>query len=122
MVYPTEEFFKEDFKEVTNLDMPDDATILFKTATLPDHFGDYTSVFVIKTTPTEYEKILQQLSKIGFVEIENDELYSKETHKAISSVKSKIVKQYTNQSVASKDYYIALFEDNETILIRRISW
>ena len=43
-IYPNEDFYKTDFKEVTQIEFPLDSKFIFKTATFPDHFGDYTSV------------------------------------------------------------------------------
>ena len=119
-IFPADEFYKEDFKEITKLDFPEQSEILYKTASYPDQFGDYTSVFAVKTTNKNYQKVLNQIRKTGFVN-KKDSWYSPETNEALSKANENIKSEYFKEK-AGKNYYLAFLKDNKTIILRRISW
>lgn len=121
-IYPNENFYEVDFKEVTQLEFPKNATFIYKSATFPDHFGDYTSVFMFETSEDAFAKVKAQLPKINFKEIQNDKWYSAEIKTALQKNELKIAHQYAYEIQGGKDYYVGLFDDNKTILIRRASW
>lgn len=121
-LFPTEEFYEADYKEVMKLDIPSDARIIDKTATFPDNFGDYTSVFVIEMNANEFQKIETQLLNLKFSEMQKDNHYSPETSQTLARVKHNISKHYNYTAQSGKDYYVALFDDGKTILVRRTSW
>ncbi|WP_322969481.1 hypothetical protein [Faecalibacter sp. LW9] len=121
-IYPSEDFYKDNFKEVTQIEFPKNSKFIYKDATFPDHFGDYTSVFIIETSKNEIDKLKAQLEKLKFEEIQDDKWHSSETKSAIQKTKAKIANQYNYEIQDGKNYYVALFDDNKTVLIRRISW
>lgn len=120
--YPTEDFYKDEFKNVTQIEFPKKSKFIYKTATFPDHFGDYNSVFLLETTQEEIEKIKIQIEKLKFEQIKEDKWHSHETKTAIQKTKTKIKHQYNYEVEGGKNYYVALFDDNKTVLIRRMSW
>ena len=77
---------------------------------------------MIETTKNEIDKLKAQLEKLKFEEIKDDKWHSSETKSAIQKTKAKISNQYTYEIQDGKNYYVALFDDNKTVLIRRISW
>ena len=121
-IYPSQDFYEDDFKEVTQIEFPKNSKFIYKDATFPDHFGDYTSVFMIETSKNEIDKLKAQLEKLKFEEIQDDKWHSFETKSAIQKTKAKISNQYNYEIQDGKNYYVALFDDNKTVLIRRISW
>lgn len=121
-IYPNEDFYKVDFKEVTQIEFPEGSKFIYKSATFPDHFGDYTSVFMFETSEKEIEKLKDQLEKLKFEEIQDDKWHSPETKTAIEKTKAKIIHQYSYEIQVGKNYYVGLFDDHKTVLARRISW
>lgn len=120
-LYPSESFYREDYKEVTKMQCPKDAEFIYKTATYPIAFGDYTSISLIKLTPQEYEKLETQLKKIGF-QVGNNDFGSSETKNALEKTKSKILSEYFIDVDGYKHFYVAFCNDKKTVLIRRSSY
>src|SRR3954454_8684948 len=56
-VYPSDSFYKAEFEKVTGTKFPPDAQIMFKRASFPDLFGDYTSCALINVATQEYERL-----------------------------------------------------------------
>lgn len=117
--YPSDEFYKEDFTEVTGLRFPESGKILYKTATFPDQFGDYTSVALIKVDADFYKSLSGRLSEKGFREVNDLILLDKKTLKKYSDGYVKIV---YNKSPTGKSYSVGLVSDNELLIIERSSW
>ncbi|GAA4887741.1 hypothetical protein GCM10023311_09440 [Flaviramulus aquimarinus] len=67
-IYPSSNFYKTDFNEVTNMEFPNSGIIKYKTASYPDHFGDYTSSFLAVFEQADIKKIESQLKISGFKE------------------------------------------------------
>ena len=120
-IFPSSEFFEEDFKEVTNLDFPKSSKIIYKDASYPDQFGDYTSVFAVKCDRENYSKIQNQLTKIGY--IKNGEKWnSNEIDEALQKSEANIVNEYSKNESGGKLLYAAFLSDNQTIIFSRVSW
>lgn len=120
--YPPEDFYKEDYKQVTQLNFPEKAVFLYKYASFPDHFGDYTSVFLIQIESKEYIRLLHHLPNAGFVTTNNDPRHLTQTQIALTKVPSQISVEFINETKESKSFYVALFNDHKTVLVRRHSW
>lgn len=120
--YPGEDFYKIDFKEVTELDCPEKADFVYKYASFPDSFGDYTSVFLIQIDPTEYDRLLHHLPNAGFVTTNNDPRHVPQTQIALTKASSQISMEFINETKEDKSFYVALFNDHKTVLVRRHSW
>ncbi|CAM4389318.1 hypothetical protein [Zobellia nedashkovskayae] len=121
-VYPSAEFYKADFKEVTNLEFPESGNIKYKTASFPDHFGDYTSSFLIELDKNDLEQLETQLKTAGFDQKENkmgsnqlDYIERKKGRKSYS-------KQYVRQRKNGKHYSVGFLDDNKSVIITRVSW
>ena len=63
-IYPSDSFYKEDFYEVTKIKFPENGDIIYKTATFPDQFGDYTSISISKIDKSDFRNILLKLKKM----------------------------------------------------------
>lgn len=120
-IFPNDEFYKNDFKEVVNLEFPQRSKIGFKYASFPDHFGDYTSVFTVITQTLAYHQIKEQIKKSGFMPAK-DNFYSPETQEALKSAETKLEEEFIKESEAGTSYYVGFGNDHKTIVIRRDSW
>lgn len=122
-IYPDEEFYREDFKEVTGVALPQNAEIIYKSASYPDHFGDYASVSIINVGQTFYTQLPAHLMKKGLHE--NQEVVSSsELYEATVYIKGKfkIAKEYYKTDYEGPYYYyVGLMSDNKTIIVHRAS-
>jgi len=121
-IYPSVEFYKTDFKEVTNMEFPENGKIKYKTASFPDHFGDYTSSFLAEFEQNDLKKLENQLKNSRFEEKDNkmgsnelDYIERKKGRKGYS-------KQYIRQRKNGKHYSVGFLDDNKSVIITRVSW
>jgi hypothetical protein len=119
--FPSDQFYKDDFREIVKQEFPSNAILKYKYASFPDHHGDYTSVFAISTDSQSYLHIQEQIRKIGFTEM-RDVFYSPQREEAIDKNRILISSEFVNENNPSKYYSVAFSQDRKTILITRISW
>ncbi len=121
-IYPSAEFYKMDFKEVANMDFPKSGKIKYKTASYPDHFGDYSSSFLTEFEQADLTKLEHQLKNNGFVEKENkmssNELDFIERKKGRNGYS----KQYVQEQENDRYYFVGFLDDKKSVIITRISW
>ncbi|GJQ04451.1 hypothetical protein [Capnocytophaga canimorsus] len=121
-IFPDSDFYKADYKEVTQLNFPKEAKFIYKDATFPDHFGDYTSVFLFETTPEAFKELENQLSVLEFNQVQDSVfLAANIIAPALNRTNRNLTKQYVSGET-DKRFYIGLFDDAKTILICRESW
>lgn len=120
-VYPSEEFYRTDFKEVTGIELIENAEFDYKSASWPDHFGDYTSVSIIKVDTFFYEQLKTNLLEQGF-DKNNHRGGHREMTLAYKKLKDEKISQEFSKHLLSKFYYVAFLSDQETILVQRTSW
>ncbi|MFN3403503.1 MAG: hypothetical protein ACK40G_05355 [Cytophagaceae bacterium] len=121
-VYPTERFYREDFKEVTKTDLPQSAKFIYKSATLPDHFGDYSSVALIKTDSSFIKDLKINLLNLGF-KYNFDKISSPELSEAMTKTgESYLIDELALEQDFGKYYYVGFFSDGESIVVNRTSW
>ncbi|MEM9984039.1 MAG: hypothetical protein AAF804_02995 [Bacteroidota bacterium] len=117
---PGEEFYREDFEEVTGLVLPEDAKIVFKTASYPDHFGDYASVSIIQVDEVFHLHLQDQLQKQGMVENQNPPR-SDQLEKALDHLAQPIPQKSLSLQKGDRHYYVGFLPDSQTILVSRVS-
>ena len=121
-VFPSENFYRQDFKEVTGQDLPESVEFRYKSATYPDHFGDYASFSIIKVGKVFYMNLPQALLKKGYTE-KGEKVHSKEFDKALKNLgKLQIEKEFTLHEPQGKYYYVGFLTDQESIMVQRLSW
>jgi hypothetical protein len=119
-LYPTDDFYFEEFKQVTLREIPNSAEIMEKSCSYPDFHGDYCSSSQVKLSKEDYLKLLR--------EMENDNRLTKTTQmngfqefsNTIGGKKeSNIIKGFTRVIVGEEDQYlyIGFYNDNETIFV-----
>ena len=120
--YPSDEFYQEDFKEVTGLNFPERGEIIEKTADYPDHFGDYTSVSLVKVGEVFYKMLPDHLLEKGFKE--NDEkISSAELSEVLNAIGDReIVRELSILKDGGIYYYVGFLSDKESIIVKRLSW
>ena len=120
--YPSSEFYKTDFKEVTNMDFPESGNIIYKTASFPDHFGDYTSSFLVEFEESDLKKIEDKLKNSGFEEKENKMSSNELDYIENKKGRKNYSKEYIRQRKNGKHYSIGFLDDNKSVIITRVSW
>ncbi|NCU05888.1 MAG: hypothetical protein GXC73_18125, partial [Chitinophagaceae bacterium] len=97
-IYPGKKFYKDEFRKVTQRDIPESAEFIKKSASYPDFHGDYCSSSQIRLSKADYQKLLRQV-KTDTLLTENGELiYSDEFEKALDNKKAtRIIYSYTRQ-------------------------
>lgn len=60
-IYPTDDFYYEEFKKVTLKDAPESSVILRKDASFPSLMGDYCSASMMTLSTDDYLKLLKDL-------------------------------------------------------------
>lgn len=118
--FPSEEFYKNDFKEVTGIDLVASAKFKFKTADFPDHFGDYMSVSIIELGPEYYIDLSEQLLQNNFTE-SSKRIGGIEMDKAKKKLKDLTIKTEYSRRDGGKFYYVAFLSDNKSVLVQRSS-
>lgn len=123
--FPAESFYKEDFKEVTGIDFPDNGEIIYKSATYPDQFGDYGSTSIVKVDKEFYEGLEEQLKAKGLVDNVDSEEDSGPFDWAKISKElgaNKIEKSFSITVGGGIFYYVGFVSDRETLVVQRQSW
>lgn len=123
--FPTESFYKEDFKEVTGVDFPENGEIIYKSATYPDQFGDYGSTSIVKVDKEFYDGLEAHLKEKGLEDNVNSEEDSGPVDSATISKKigkKKIEKSFSITVGGGIFYYVGFVSDKETLIVQRQSW
>lgn len=119
-VYPADEFYKENFEEVTGMRFPDHSEIISKSASYPDTHGDYTSAAAIKMSSKEYITLLDKMKISTFkneaYNTSSPQLSIVERHIKARKYKTEYVKKFED-----KEYFVG-FLPNHTVVFCRISW
>jgi len=68
--FPTNSFYKDEFKFNTGLDLPSSADIIDKDSEYPDLHGDYWASAIIKLDESDYTKLKADISKLNDFQID----------------------------------------------------
>ena len=120
--FPTDSFYKEDFKEVTGIEFPENGEIMYKSATYPDQFGDYGSTSIVKVDKEFYERLEGQLKTKGLADDKEDSgpFDFGKVSKEIET--KKIEKAFSMTADGGIFYYVGFLSDKETLIVQRQSW
>jgi hypothetical protein len=120
-IYPLDNFYKQDFKEVTGIEFPENGEIIYKSADYPDQFGDYASVSIVKVDKDFYQTLPNRLNNKGLIEKVNDH-GSSELDKAMTKIGNKEIEKEFSLEQDNVFYYVAFLSDKESIIVNRSSW
>lgn len=73
--YPNDDFYKNEFKENTGINLPDNCEILIKSASYPDIHGDYSSAAIVHVNEKDFIKILKEISNNKKFQIDTFSFY-----------------------------------------------
>ncbi len=120
--YPDDDFYKTDFKEVTAIEFPQNGKIIYKTASFPDQFGDYTSSFLVEFDEEFINKLEIILKNNNFIkkvnELNSNELNYIENRE--DNIKYSV--QYIKDDEIGKYYSIGFLNDKKSVIVTRVSW
>lgn len=119
-LYPSSEFYKTDFKEVTGKELPKSHRFEYKTAGFPDTHGDYTSVSIIEIGTEFYKKLQLDLTKNGLTE-NGQTIGCTEMDNAKQNLNGLKIEREFSKENGDKFYYVAFLSDKKTILVQRSS-
>ncbi|CAM4389483.1 hypothetical protein [Zobellia nedashkovskayae] len=119
-LYPSEEFYAYDFNEITGVELTEKAEFNYKTASFPDHFGDYNSVSIINVGPNFYETLIVKLSENGHSE-NGQRIGCNEMDKAKANLNGLKIEREFSKEEEDKFYYVAFLSDKESVLVQRSS-
>ena len=121
-LYPSEDFYRTDFTEVTGIELPENVEFKYKSATYPDHFGDYTSISIVNVGRDFYNSLPKTLTEKGLKK-NGQKIHTTEFDKALEHTDNLEIKsEYSMEEGGGVYYYIGLLTDNETIIVKRLSW
>ncbi len=121
-LYPNEDFYRTDFTEVTGIELPEHAEFKYKSATYPDHFGDYTSISIINVGRDLYNNLPKTLTEKGLKE-NGQKLHTTEFAKALKHTDNlEIDSEFSMEDDGGVYYYVGFLTDNETLIVKRLSW
>lgn len=118
--YPNESFYVDEFKEVTNLEIPKSYNFIEKTASYPDFHGDYISCSEIKLSNDDFKNLLSSVKKEVYLTSANtNEISNSEESLAVISYKeqSQIMYGFKKVTTDYTTYYIGFKNDNQTIFV-----
>jgi cbb3-type cytochrome oxidase subunit 3 len=121
-IYPGEEFYKTDFKEVTEMEFPKNGEIIYKAASFPDNFGDYTSSCLIELDSENLKELEKRLTEIGFVKKENKMITDQLDYIESKKGDKKYVTQYFKEKENGKEYFVGFLDDKKSVIVTRVSW
>lgn len=120
--YPDLDFYKTDFQKVTEMEFPENGEIIYKTASFPDQFGDYTSSFLAEFDKEYIKKLEANLKNKSFVnekdKMSSNELYYIENRKG----DIKYSAEYSKDLDGGKYYSVGFLNDNKSVIVTRVSW
>jgi hypothetical protein len=107
-VYPTDDFFLQEYQEVTLRPAPHTAKVIAKSASYPDFHGDYCSYSRIYLGAESFEKLLRELEGDPRIQAGNG-IGSSEEIKVQSRVKKLSVKQSFIRPVENEaDHHLSI--------------
>ncbi len=119
-LYPTDQFYLDEFKEVTLRNAPSSIQVLRKAASYPDFHGDYCSASAMTLSESDYKDLLQSLIEDNKFVATTEKQGSQEFYNVMSNyVKMEIEYGFVRNEPAESDHYryIGFMEDRRTIIV-----
>ncbi|MEQ8241148.1 MAG: hypothetical protein RIA69_18180 [Cyclobacteriaceae bacterium] len=119
-IYPTDEFYLDEFKEVTLREAPESTQVTAKIASYPDFHGDYCSASMFTLDEHDYEQLLTELQNDERLSVEDRISGSQELDQVLTSEQAeKIDFGFIRNRPSEIDHYryIGFLNDGRTIVI-----
>ena len=121
--FPTNSFYKDEFKFNTGLELPSSANIIDKSCEYPDLHGDYWASAIIELNETDYQKLKVEISKLN--EFQVDTTSQKIGITSEYDILTKGIKESDLKIVffnKRKEWFkVAFLKDKRTIIFERSS-
>lgn len=118
---PNEDFYKEEFKKITEINISNSANFYSKEATYPDFHGDYMSAAAIKLSRNDYNTLLRKIRKSNKLKTQSyfvSDIYQ--------SIKNKTGNQeyiyYASSEIEDNYHFIGFCKDQKTVIIHLVKW
>ena len=102
--YPTDDFYEEQFKSLSGIELPKDYKLIYKDSSYPDIHGDFYSLYIIKVNQDYYDTLPIKLLKNNFKKY----TYRKEPFRAV-----RIPREYQNVEISYE--YHRRYENKKTL-------
>ena len=118
-VFPSEDFYKEEFEIATDLNFPESGRLVFKSATYPDLQGSYSSIFCFESDSIFYQELQHKLDNIkDSIQV----VHMSEFEEGKERIKERVLVKELTYSKNNVHYSVGFFSDNKTILIHRVKY
>ena len=119
-IYPSNEFYEDEFKNVTLRELPTSAKFIKKSASFPDFHGDYCSSSQIKLSKEEYTKLLAELIIDKRLTADTSSFHIKEFTNTLDQKKQdSIIYRFSRIKDVKADLYLQIqfYNDGQTIFV-----
>lgn len=120
--YPRESFFRDNFEENTELELPNSATLVNSIGKNTIYnFGDYNISYVYQLSRTDCKYLYSKLLEKGFY---NSEVYLETVENAtlINAIPKHKCKNILTKDFGFKNYDVLFLDDNKTIIFNSNKW
>ncbi|MFV0469658.1 MAG: hypothetical protein ACK5MK_12110 [Dysgonomonas sp.] len=123
-LFPSEGYYKEEFRDTVLTDFPRDGEFLYKNSSLPDFKGDYTSVMIVKTDSSYYNFLQKHLTDSKFGESGQAGLLSANPERILKrGADQSIVKTFKlDDEIANTSYAVSFLSDKQTFVVEKVKW
>ena len=121
-IYLPESFYKTEFERVVGIPFPAGGQVVFKDASYPDFFGDYTSCALIDVSAREYEKLLARARE---VELKIDLIHTDCWDALMKHIPGAVFEAEASAENTHRDdefMYWALIKGQNKVAIHYVSW
>lgn len=124
-IYPAESFYKAEFQRVVGIPFPAEGQIVFKDASDPDFFGDYTSCALIDVPAGEYKKLLAHTREVK-LKVDRADLIQTDCWDALMKrIPGQVFEaEASGENVHREDEFIywALIKGHNKVAIHHVTW
>ncbi|WP_148639139.1 hypothetical protein [Aquimarina longa] len=116
---PNEDFYKEEFYEVTGFNIPNSTYFNYKEATLPNLYGEYISAAAITLSKNDFNTLLKEIRESKKLTDQSD-LESNTYRKIKIKTGNQKYIYYASSKIKNNYYFIGFCTDQKTVIIHSI--
>lgn len=118
-IFPSETFYKEEFKIATDIDFPCNGKFIFKSATYPDIHGSYSSIFCFESDSIFFQELQ---NKLGHIKDTTSLTPIAEFENGKERIKERALIKEFSYNKRNVYYSVGFFSDKRTILMHRVTY
>ncbi|TLM91076.1 hypothetical protein [Hymenobacter jeollabukensis] len=123
--YPGDDFYAQEYAQITGLALPASADIQRKDASYPDQHGDYAACARIKVSAADYQQLLRQLSRDTAFRAQSSPRYHFIGSQTFDNVNPEPNAEARYRHAFSRDdnafRFVGFLQDGRTIIVYRSS-